>query len=334
MTRHTTGCLSLPINGLGLTFVPHDSPENAGIVQSPLGSYSVTPPKDYQQDKVSVSSREASPTQSSSYDSADESDGSSEGSDSTLSGETSSDGPMMKATLRRHMRPRTIHDVQRKEIASLLGAWDAASFPGPTPSELAYQEKAGYYKIPQLPWLPMVAIPGWDTNGPLRELFRLVPGVAESEHASMTYAHHLLAKLSGSTKRTLASDMIIRHLLDRCIRSIKLWQQDPQLDNQAAYLALRLAVYCATGRPIEVSIAPSTFRPARLLGHIVHEERKSITLILLRYPSSYYSSMLNVSFEDALFSAQRQTVFPPLYPEDSHGFHIAPHMRDICYAGQ
>jgi hypothetical protein len=67
--------------------------------------------------------------------------------------------------------------------------------------------------------------------------------------------------------------------------------------------------------------------------HFLKDQRK-VVLVISNKPGAFFTRLVELSFDQILYSAQEPVVFEPLFKEDGHGFKIEPTLDDIYWGAK
>jgi hypothetical protein len=101
----------------------------------------------------------------------------------------------------------------------------------------------------------------------------------------------------------------------------------------ADYIDLRLALYKVSVAAVWQRIRQLSHRVSIAYYHI-QRNRKRVILAFSYTPSALFTRLLELTFDQILYSAQEFLVFEPLFEEDGHGFKHQPKLDDINWSAE
>ena len=239
------------------------------------------------------------------------------------------------------------HIAHRKRIEVWIGVWEAVSFPCLYPSEefaalesgTSFDSRCRAFKPGRpldyiSPWLlSTVVIPSQDERGLLHNLFAELPEVSQTTERRREYAHKVLLTLTQSQYGSLTKLLTVPCLIRKCLSAVLLIQRQNFLD-VADYIDLRLTLYRVSVAAIWQRIGQQPPRRVSLVYHHIVQEHRKVVLVLGDRPSAFFTRLVELSFDQILYSAREVVVLEPLFEEDGHGFKIQPKLDDIHWNEQ
>lgn len=238
--------------------------------------------------------------------------------------------------------PRTLQD-RRDRIEFWLGAWEAVSFPCLYPSEQVVALEAGSSFTERCkawnpgrpldenaPWLlSTVVIPARDEEGPVASLFAGLPEVPRTASRRRDFAHKILFTLTHSPAGSLTKLLTIPRLIRKCVAALGSLQRYNIASLKTADLIdLRLTLYRVSVAAVWQRTQHFSQRISIVYHHILPHQQK-VVLVLSNVRGAFFTRLLDLTFDQILYSAQESIIFEPLFEEDGHGFQSQPMLKDI-----